>query len=134
MRRTLICAVALLVLGACHGGGGGIGYTIYANQKNETLTLEYKRSVYNHLYNVTHKDLNLNGGTYTLKTSEGTTSGTFTRSVRGQKVGLVFQPGEGKVWGVDVGSDGSFTDVRGSWKQSIGRVAAKAPAVVKVGP
>jgi hypothetical protein len=132
MRRMLLGAIAVLVLGACHGGGGR-ATTVYVNEKNETLTMEYQPAVYNHLYNVTHQDMKLYQGSYTLKTSEGTTSGTYTRSVRGKKASLVFNPKEGKPWGAEMGANGSFTNERGVWTQRMTRVEEKAPALVRLG-
>jgi hypothetical protein len=135
--KMVFCAAALLVLGACHGGGSRDTRT-YVNQKNpaETLKLERQRSVYNHVTNLFTDDLKLDGGVYTLTTAAGISKGSYTNAVRDKakrEMSYVFHPDTGKEWGVVVEADGSLKNDRGVWKEApIGKVDVMAPALVKV--
>ena len=132
MRRMMVCALALLVLGACHGGGSR---TTFVNQKNpaETLTVEFQPSAMNHVFNLVHREQDFSEGRYTLKTAEGTTSGTYLKSSDGKKREYTFEPKGGKSWKVEIAQDGSFTDARGVWKRAPATVDVKAPELAKVG-
>ena len=91
----------------------------YVNQDNtsEKLTLKSSSSVYWGLFNATNEEMKGSTGTYTLETPSGTSSGTYTLAVRdNRKPGYVFQPKDGKPWGVELDADSSFKDERGVWK------------------
>ncbi len=111
--RTVVCGLALLTLVGC---ARGTTAKTYVNQNNpaETLTLEDRFSLHNSVYNKTH-DFHMYSGVFTLKTTSGTTTGTYTSGVSKQKTGLVFQPKEGKMWGVELRSDSTFENERGTW-------------------
>jgi hypothetical protein len=138
MRRTMLCLVALLVLGACHGAPASVTVQTWTNVKSpaETLKLKRDRSVYNHVKGLLHGGFE--EGQYTWTTADGTTSGSYRRSQKDKKIWYALQPTEGekRTFVLEKGPEGSFTNERGVWKMEYTpgtRVEEKAPALVKIG-
>ena len=115
MLQSLVCA-SLLTLCSCRNSPTE---KTYINQSNasEKLILRSSSSAYWGLFNATHDEMKASSGTYTLETPSGTSSGTYTFAVRNnRKPSYIFQPKDGKSWGVELDGDNSFKDDRGVWK------------------
>jgi hypothetical protein len=112
MRRvTRSSAILLLVSGfiltGCNSTPGEVRFVSRTNG-TETLTLNRDRKVMTKLISAVH-DVSI--GSYTLKTTQGTTSGSFTSDGKGIK----FKPDEGKAETVKFNSDGSFEFAQVTW-------------------
>jgi hypothetical protein len=92
-------------------GCGGPGEVRYVNRTNpnETLTLNRHRNVKTKLIATVH---GVSIGSYTLKTANEKTLGTFTRDSDGIK----FKSQHGKAETVKFRSDGSFEYEQGTWE------------------
>jgi hypothetical protein len=112
----LLCVVALSIAVSCRSERTVMTY-INENNTSEKLILESAQSAYWGHFNSTQDQMKASSGTYKLETSGGTSSGTYTYSAReGNKNAYIFQPKDGKIWGVELDADESFKDDRGVWK------------------
>jgi hypothetical protein len=117
-------ALALIVLaGLILTGCGGPGEVRYVNRTNpsETLTLNRSRTVKTKLISAVH---GISTGAYTLKTAQGTSSGTFSTDNNGIK----FRPQEGTPETVKFKDDGSFDYAQGTWEVAVMKKELKSIA------
>jgi hypothetical protein len=133
MRRILLPAVALLVLGACHRE---VATDTYVNKADAaqvikmTPTPSIKDKFLGHFRDARYV------GVYTLTTDKGTKSGTYTFVLENKtQVGkYVFDPAEGENWTVTLNPSGSFTDAAGNvWGSQQAKADLKEQVIVKVG-
>ena len=112
MRRTLLCAVALLVFMGCHRE---VATGTYVNKADATQVIKMtptpsmKNMFLGHFRDAQY------AGVYTLTTDKGTKSGTFTFVLENKtQVGkYIFDPQEGENWTGTLNPSGSFTDAGG---------------------